>query len=127
MKLKSIQILTDENISPKVVKSLRDQGLDVLDIKEEGWYGKEDQEILDIAFREKRFILSHDSDFGTLAINEGKRFFGILYLRLNDLKPENVVRVCTKLFGQDVDIFPGAIVVIEETRIRMRSSEVEPI
>jgi len=126
MKLKSIQILTDENISP-IVKSFRDQGLDVLDIKEEGWYGKEDQEILDIAFREKRFILSHDSDFGTLAINEGKRFFGILYLRLNDLKPENVARVCTKLFGQDVDIFPGGIVVIEETRIRMRSSEVEPI
>jgi predicted nuclease of predicted toxin-antitoxin system len=127
MKLKSIQILTDENISPKVVKSLRDQGLDVLDIKEEGWYGKEDKDILDIAFREKRFILSHDSDFGTLAINEEKRFFGILYLRLNDLKPENVARVCIKLFGQDLDIFPGAIVVIEETRIRMRSREVEPI
>lgn len=36
MKLKSIQILTDENISPKLVKNLRDQGLDVLDIKEEG-------------------------------------------------------------------------------------------
>jgi predicted nuclease of predicted toxin-antitoxin system len=78
MKLESIQIFTDENISPKVVKCLRDQGLDVLDVKEEHWYGKEDQEILDIAFREHRFVLTHDSDFGTLAINEGRPFYGIL-------------------------------------------------
>jgi len=30
---------------------LRDQGLDVLDVKEERWYGKEDQEILDMALK----------------------------------------------------------------------------
>jgi len=120
MKLDSIQILTDENISPKVVKCLRDQGLDVLDVKEERWYGKEDQEILDMALRGHRFVLTHDSDFGTMAINEGRPFYGILYLRLNDLKPEQVARVCRQLFRQDLDILPGAILVIEETRIRIR-------
>ena len=40
MKIDSLHVLTDENISPKVVKCLRDQGLDVLDVKEERWYGE---------------------------------------------------------------------------------------
>ncbi|WP_161626583.1 DUF5615 family PIN-like protein [Desulfatiglans anilini] len=55
---------------------MRDQGLDVLDVKEERWYGKEDQEILDMALRGHRFVLTHDSDFGTTAINEGRPFYG---------------------------------------------------
>ncbi|MDQ1336954.1 MAG: hypothetical protein QG552_3904 [Thermodesulfobacteriota bacterium] len=120
MKLDSIHVLTDENISPKVVKCLRERGLDVLDVKEERWYGKEDQEILDMALQGQRFVLTHDSDFGTLAINEGRPFYGILYLRLNDLKPDKVARVCQQLFSQGLDIFPGTILVIEETRIRIR-------
>jgi len=120
MKLDSIHILTDENISPKVVECLRDQGLDVLDVKEERWYGKEDQEILDMALKGHRFVLTHDSDFGTMAIHEGRPFYGSLYLRFNDLKPDQVARVCRHVFRQDLAILPGAILVIEETRIRIR-------
>jgi predicted nuclease of predicted toxin-antitoxin system len=65
MKLQDIKILTDENISPKVVMSLRQSGYDVLDTKEQRWWGKEDQDLLNIAYQEQRFLLTHDSDFGT--------------------------------------------------------------
>ena len=85
MKLREIRILTDENISPRVIDFLKDQGIDVLDTKEQKWYGKEDEELLEIAYQEQRFVLTHDSDFGTLAINEGKRNYGIIYLRLRNL------------------------------------------
>jgi predicted nuclease of predicted toxin-antitoxin system len=125
MKLESIRLLTDENISPKVLKSLRDQGLDVLDVKEEGWCGKEDQELLDIAFENHRFVLTHDSDFGTLAMNEGRPCYGLLYLWLADLKPDNVARICQRLFSRDLDVYSGTILVIEETRIRIRHSSHE--
>ena len=37
MKLLDVKILTDENISPKVVSFLRNVGLDVLDVKEQHW------------------------------------------------------------------------------------------
>ncbi len=80
MKLRDIRILSDENISPRVIVFLRNQGIDVLDTKAQSWYGKKDEELLEIAYREKRFVLTHDSDFGTLAINEGKRNYGISYL-----------------------------------------------
>lgn len=76
MKLHDIRILTDENISPKVKAFLRQYGLDILDTKEQQWFGKDDEDLLSIAYQEQRFVLTHDSDFGTLAINEGKLSLG---------------------------------------------------
>ncbi|MCR4322025.1 MAG: DUF5615 family PIN-like protein [Candidatus Brocadiaceae bacterium] len=66
MNLKQIRFLTDENISPKVVAYLRERGADVLDVKECGWQGKTDHEILGNALIEKRVCLTCDKDFGTL-------------------------------------------------------------
>ena len=125
MKLQDVKILTDENISPKVVSFLRNVGLDVLDVKEQHWYGQNDEVLLDIAFRDHRFILTHDSDFGTLAVNKGKPYYGILYLRLKNLKSTNVIRVCDHVFRKDLDVSSGAILVIEETRIRIRHPSYE--
>ena len=120
MKLREIRILTDENISPRVIDFLKDQGIDVLDTKEQKWYGKEDEELLEIAYQEQRFVLTHDSDFGTLAINEGKRNYGIIYLRLRNLNPRNVIRVYEQLLCLDVSVSPGTILVVEEARARIR-------
>ncbi|GAK59693.1 hypothetical protein U27_06678 [Candidatus Vecturithrix granuli] len=120
MKLKHISLLTDENISPKVVIRLRQMGLDVLDTKEQQWHGTDDEDLMNIAYQQHRFILTHDSDFGTLVINQGKPCYGILYLRLKNLKPDNVSQVCCDLFQRDMEIAPYTIWVIEETRIRIR-------
>jgi hypothetical protein len=46
MNFNSLKILTDENISPKIVKFLRERNFDVLDTKEQNWCGKEDAYIL---------------------------------------------------------------------------------
>lgn len=54
MNLNLTRFLTDENISPKVVKFLREKGADVLDVKGLGWKGKTDKEILDKALSENK-------------------------------------------------------------------------
>jgi len=123
MRFFALRILADENISPKVVAFLRKQGLDVLDTKEEGWQGKSDDELLEVAHRQKRFVLTHDSDFGTLAIHEGKKYHGIIYLRLRNFHPRNVSAVCGQLLRLDVEISEGMLIVVEETRIRMRQPD----
>lgn len=120
MKLLIVKFLTDENISPKVVRALRNLGLDIIDVKERHWCGKEDEELLSIAYQDRRFVFTHDSDFGTLAINEGKPCYGILYLSPKNLQSKNVIRICEQVFNRDMDVYPGTIIVVEETRVRIR-------
>ena len=78
MKFRSLKMLADENISPKAVSFLRQEGIDILDTKEEKWHGKNDEYLLEKAYSDNRFILTHDSDFGTLAVNERKNYYGII-------------------------------------------------
>lgn len=125
MIFQKIKILSDENISPKVVTFLRENGLDILDVKEQGWLGKEDHELLNNAYRSKRFVLTHDSDFGTLAIHEGKNFHGIIYIRLKNCHPHNVIKMCHQLLDLKTDLTPGTLIVVEELRLRIRKFDVK--
>lgn len=120
MKFTDIKILTDENISPKVVTFLRNTGINVRDVKEEQWYGRSDEELLQVAYQEDRFVLTHDADFGALAIHQGKPCYGILYLRLNNMQPAMIVQVLAGFMQKDVEIAPHTILVIEEKRVRLR-------
>ncbi|MCF6150366.1 MAG: DUF5615 family PIN-like protein [Candidatus Kuenenia sp.] len=123
MRFHEIRIITDENISPRVVTFLRAEGIDVKDTKEQNWHDKEDEETLEIAYKEQRFVLTHDSDFGTLAINEGKQNYGSIYLWLRNVSSHNVIQVYEQLLRLNTLISSGTILVVEETRIRMRHSE----
>jgi predicted nuclease of predicted toxin-antitoxin system len=120
MKISSLNILTDENVSPRVVSFLRQKGINVVDVKEKGWHGREDVYLLKRAYDDKRFIVTHDSDFGTLAINEGAPCYGIIYLRLRNLKVFNIISVLEKLLHFERDIAEGSLIVVEEARVRIR-------
>lgn len=111
MKIGSLKLLTDENISPRVVIFLR----------QKGWCGNEDKYLMEMASKEKRFILTHDVDFGTLAINEGIPCYGIIYMRLKNLKVPNIIIILDKLFAIDKDIAVGSLIVVEDTRVRVRN------
>ncbi len=125
MKFRSLKMLADENVSPRVVSFLREKGTDVADVKERKWYGKEDEYLLEIAYSENRFILIHDSDFGTLAINEGKDSYGIIYLRLKDSKVTNVIRVIENLLSLETEFPQGSLIVVGHARVRVRFPESE--
>lgn len=121
MKISSLKFLTDENIQPRIVSFLRKKGIDVVDVKENGWHGNEDKYLMEIANKEKRFILTHDTDFGTLAINEGVPCYGIIYMRLRNLKVSNVINILEKLLVVDKDIPEGSVIVVGDTRLRIRT------
>ena len=121
MKISSLKFLTDENISSRIVSFLRKKGIDVVDVKEKGWHGNEDKYLMEIANKGKRFILTQDTDFGTLAINEGVPCYGIIYMRLRNLKVSNVINILEKLLMVDKDIPEGSVIVVEDTRLRIRT------
>lgn len=120
MRPRDLRFLTDENVSPSLVIFLRVQGHDVLDVKEKGWHGKDDAFLLRKAAKARRFIISHDRDFGELAINQRQPCYGVIYLRLRDQRSSNVVRVMREFLDRDLDIRSGTLIVLRESQARIR-------
>ena len=120
MRPSALRFLTDENVSPRLVAFLRGRGHDVLDVKERGWHGTTDVSLLRTAARSRRIVISHDRDFGTLAINQRQPCYGVLYLRLRDQRPRNAIRVVREFLERDLDLRPGTLIVLQESQARIR-------
>ncbi len=73
--------LADENIHPDVVVALVARGKDVVPAAARGLIGASDEAILAAAHAEGRVVLTHDADFGALAVRRGVPFTGIIHLR----------------------------------------------
>jgi predicted nuclease of predicted toxin-antitoxin system len=76
VKLHALRVLTNENVHPAVVTFLRGRGLDVATATEAMLRGAEDVAVLRRATAENRLVLTHDADFGRLAIAAGEPFVG---------------------------------------------------
>ncbi len=115
-----LNLLTDENVSPRVVAFLREKGCDVIDVKEKGWHGADDKFLMSIALQEKRFILTHDRDFGTLAIHEGIPCYGIIYMRLGNLQVGHVIEVLDKFLKIKEEMAEKTIIILTDRHLRIR-------
>ena len=59
--------------------------------REEDWGDLTDSELLVRGHAQSRFVMTHDSDFGTLAVHRGESLTGILYLRPGGWPPAEVI------------------------------------
>lgn len=64
--------------------------------------------------------MTHDADFGTLAINNEMPCHGVIYIRLMNQRAFNVIEVLKTLVAMNPNISFGSLMVISETRIRVR-------
>ncbi len=117
-------LVADENIHPDVILFLRQEGRNVRSISEEGLFGQSDLMILRQAHQEGRVVLTHDSDFGTLAVLQGERFTGIIYLRPRHIQAEFTIQSLKTIASQELDVQPSFIVVArrqgQAVQIRVR-------
>ncbi len=111
MKLGDFGLLTDENIDADVVQFLRSRGFDVSDVCENGQHGTADVDLIRQAVKENRVIVTHDSDFGTLAVLAGEPIVGILFLRPGHIDPAFTVESVKAVLVRDIDVTPPFVLV----------------
>ena len=121
MRLADSRWLADENIQPEVVAHLRGRGLDVLDVREQGWVGRGDEELLAEANREGRIVLRHDGDFGTLALLGHRPVVGIVRIRPGHIRAQVTIEALDRLFGLDLDPSPPFLVVVQGGMVRLHT------
>jgi predicted nuclease of predicted toxin-antitoxin system len=128
MKPLDFPLLTDENIHPEVIRSLIQEGKDVTSVLREGLAGQADVHILRQAHAQHRAVLTHDGDFGTLAIGRGEPFTGIIYLRPGHISATFVLETLKAIASTTTEVEPPFIVVAERkgemVKIRIRPSGV---
>jgi predicted nuclease of predicted toxin-antitoxin system len=119
-------LLTDENVHPQVVEALRKAGHDVQTIHDLALAGTSDRELLRRAHVEGRVVLTHDADFGKLALVDREPFTGIVYLRPGHIIAAFVLETIAAVETSSHDVMPPFILVAERrgdhVRIRARSA-----
>jgi len=115
-----LKFLADENVAPRVIKALRKAKFDVLSVFEEKLSGASDEKILEIARKEKKFILTHDKDFGNLIRQPYQFHRGVILLRLRNQSPKNVIRYLIPFLKKiKEDKIKNRLVIFQEGKIRI--------
>ena len=114
-----MRFLADECCDAALVDALRDDGHDVL-YAVESLRGAIDDELLARAFSERRILLTEDKDFGELVYRLRRPAYGIVLLRFDVADRALKVPRLRDLLEQEAERLPGAFVVLEADKVRIR-------
>ena len=123
-----MKFLLDENLSERLAELLCDAGHDAVHVKALGLSTASDSTILARAAEEFRVLVSGDTDFGALvAMGHRRKPSIILYRRERPRRPEaQATLLLSYLDRVESALDGGAIVVVEETRLRVRDLPIVP-
>jgi predicted nuclease of predicted toxin-antitoxin system len=118
-----MKLLIDNALSPVLAERLRAEGHDVVHVRDLGLADATDAMIMDAAAADSRALISADTDFGTLLARRGAaRPSVVLLRRSSQRKPElQAALLLANLPAIESALEVGAVVVIEDDRIRVRA------
>lgn len=117
-----MKFLVDENLSPRLAELLIKSGHDAVHVRGLGAVGAPDTDVMDLAVRDERVIISADTDFGALLAHSRAAKPSVILVRaLIDRRPPELAG--TLVANLDVlteHLHSGAIVAFTRTDIRVR-------
>ena len=121
-----MRLLADMHIAPRTVRFLRSLGHDVVRVDELLQSTATDVAIVAAATREGRSILTQDLDFSAVVALSGRTAPSVISLRLSSSRVERVNAVLQEVLpGVEQDLLHGAIVTVQDGRVRIRRLPVE--
>ena len=117
-----MKIKLDENISRHLKIVVNQKGHEAITVEDEGLLGKTDVEVGAVAKSEGRMLFTLDVEFSNLPKFPPGSHPGIVLFRPQSMGPLSVNRFVTQfLEGTDLTSLYGCIVIVDPTRIRIRS------
>jgi len=114
-----MKFLVDVGVGKKVENWLKENGFDVLSVRDIDSRAK-DSQILLWAVDQQRMIITMDKDFGELVYNSGKHHAGVLILRLEDADGDTKVSITKKILAEYYDKIESHFCVFQDGRLRIR-------
>jgi predicted nuclease of predicted toxin-antitoxin system len=121
-----MKFLADLGVSMATVRVLREDGHEVVHLGEEGLWRLSDAAILEKARKEKCVVLTFDLDFGDLLATTIQFLPSVVIFRLRNQTPASVTpRLLETISSCSQELSTGAIVIVEDTRYRLRRLPIE--
>jgi len=122
-----MKFLLDMNLSPRLATLFRDsaffreRGYESVHWTEVGSPTAFDRDILQWASENGWIVITNDLDFGAILALEALTFPSIIQIRRLELSPEPILPVLERVIEQFAnELQRGAIIVIDERRMRVR-------
>lgn len=111
------RFIADVNVEKAVVEFLRGEGCDVkwvpdLDCE------MDDENLLRLANKERRILLTNDKDFGELTFLQGKLSVGVILIRVKGQKTNDKVKIIRKMLKDHGNQLLNHFVVVSKTKFR---------
>ena len=118
-----MRFLIDNALSPTLSEQLKAAGHDSAHVRDYGMQSAADEEIFARSQEEQRIVVSADTDFGTLLATRRERSPSVILFRHGtQRRPEHQAEaLLSNLEVIEADLAKGSVVVIEPSRIRVRS------
>jgi predicted nuclease of predicted toxin-antitoxin system len=118
----SVNVLVDMNLSPDWISVLQRHGWSAVHWSTVGDPRATDRTIMDWAVANNFIVFTHDLDFGTLLALTHAAGPSVLQIRGEDVLPNHMENlVIAALHQHDADLAVGALVVVDESKFRVRA------
>ncbi len=117
-----MRFLADMGVGLRVVHHLRTAGHDAVHLADQGLQRLPDRDIFAKAGLEGRIVLTFDLDFADIAAAAGTALPSVVIFRLSNARADSVIgRLTVALDAASPMLLSGAIVAVEDHRVRIRS------
>lgn len=116
-----MNFLADMGVAMRIVHWLREEGHDTVHLSEENLHRLQNGRIFEKAFAEQRIILTFNLDFGEILALSADHQVSVILFRLHNTRTPHIIDRLKKVLEDAGQVLAqGAIVIVEETRHRIR-------
>jgi predicted nuclease of predicted toxin-antitoxin system len=113
------QFIADENIPKETVDLLKKQGVDIISVTKFA-YGLSDTEVLDLANKNGRIVITFDKGFGQLIFKEKRKTKGLILLRFTPKSPQQIAKRIQQVLATNIRM-ENSVVTVKKDSIRVQN------
>lgn len=116
-----MRFLVDNSLSPRLAEALRELAHEAIHVRDIGLAQATDEIVFEAAARERCIIIAQDTDFGTLLAKRREQYPSVMLFRCRLKSTEAILKLLmANLETVQAELDAGAVVIVEDTRIRLR-------
>lgn len=116
-----IKLLLDQGLPRSAVQYLSDGDMHTLHVGNIGAFAASDEEILELARRDGRIVVTLDADFHALLALSGASSPSVIRVRIEGLRGQDLAQLLRDTLSIcHEELRQGALVTVQDKRIRLR-------